>query len=42
MQKDRIGSEYLHKLQAVYYEIGNRGICVDVKRLGEASAYINR
>lgn len=42
MQKNKIGSEYLHKLQSLYYEISNRGIVVDTKRLEEASAYINQ
>lgn len=42
MQKDRIGAEYLHKLQALYYEISNRGICIDTARLKEASEYINK
>lgn len=36
MIKNRIGSEYLHKLQSLYYEIGNRGIVVDLQRLSEA------
>lgn len=42
MQKDRIGAEYLHKLQAVYYEIANRGIAVDLGRLKSAQEYINK
>jgi hypothetical protein len=42
VEKNRIGSEYLHKLQSLYYHIGNRGICVDKKRLEEASAYISQ
>lgn len=41
MIKDKIGNEYLHKLQAIYYEISNRGIVVDTNRLAEASEYIN-
>src|SRR5580698_5818815 len=36
MSKDKITSTYLHALQAVYYEIGERGICVDVPRLDAA------
>lgn len=41
MLKDRTGSEYLHKLQAVYHEIDKRGIVVDRKRLEDASKYID-
>ncbi len=33
---DRVTSTYEHRLQAAYYAIGNRGICVDVKRIQEA------
>lgn len=33
---DRITNSYLHSLQAIYYQIGNRGICVDTKRIAEA------
>ena len=36
MLKDRITSSYLHQLQAIYYEIGERGIAVDVPRLDAA------
>lgn len=42
MQKDRIGAEYLHKLQAIYHRIDSRGIIVDRKRLEDASTYINQ
>lgn len=41
MQKDRIGAEYLHKLQTIYHRIDSRGIVVDRKRLEDASHYIN-
>lgn len=41
MQKDRIGAEYLHALQAIYHRIDSRGIIVDKKRLEDASIYIN-
>lgn len=41
MLKDKIGSEYLHKLQSLYYDISNRGICIDKSRLQNASDYIN-
>lgn len=41
MQKDRIGAEYLHSLQAIYHRIDSRGILVDEKRLSDASSYIN-
>jgi DNA polymerase I-like protein with 3'-5' exonuclease and polymerase domains len=37
---DRITSSYEHALQAAYYEIGNRGICVDAKRIAEAKAIV--
>ena len=33
---DKITSTYLHALQSVYYDIGERGICVDVARIGRA------
>jgi DNA polymerase I-like protein with 3'-5' exonuclease and polymerase domains len=33
---DVITSSYLHKLQAAYYEIGERGICVDFPRIERA------
>jgi hypothetical protein len=33
---DRITSSYLHALQATYYDIGERGICVDKDRLDRA------
>lgn len=43
---DRITNTYEHALQAAYYHIGNRGICVDTDRIAEAqaiaSAEINR
>jgi hypothetical protein len=33
---DRVTSTYEHALQAVYYSIGNRGICVNTDRITEA------
>jgi hypothetical protein len=33
-----ITSTYEHSLQAIYYHIGNRGICVNTKRIEEAKA----
>lgn len=33
---NKITSSYLHQLQAIYYDIGERGICVDVPRLEAA------
>lgn len=41
MIPNRIGSEYLHRLQAVYKQIGNRGIRVHTGRLSEARQYVN-
>ena len=35
---DRVTSTYEHALQAAYYQIGNRGICVDTKRISDASS----
>jgi DNA polymerase family A len=39
---ERITSDYLHSLQAVYHKIDSRGISVDIKRLADASTYIDR
>jgi DNA polymerase I-like protein with 3'-5' exonuclease and polymerase domains len=41
MQKNRIGAEYLQKLQAVYHEISKRGIRIDVHKLEDARQYID-
>ena len=41
MQKNRISMEYLHALQAVYYQIDRRGIVVDKQRLRDASHYLD-
>ncbi len=38
--KERITSSYEHALQAAYYRIANRGICVDSKRIAEAKAIV--
>ena len=38
---ERISSSYEHVLQAVYYDIGNRGICVNTDRLVEARAVVS-
>lgn len=40
MEKNRIGSQYLHHLQAVYHDIERRGIAVDLSRLQEAASYV--
>jgi len=37
---DRISSTYEHALQAAYYHIGNRGICVNTTRIAEAKAIV--
>ena len=37
---DRVTSSYEHALQAAYYNIGNRGICVSIPRLEEARAIV--
>ena len=37
---DRITSSYLHKLQSIYYEIGDRGICVDYPRIERAKVKV--
>ena len=41
MQENRIGSEYLNKLQGVYHRIDSRGILVSPARLAQASVQIN-
>lgn len=38
--QDRITSSYEHALQAAYYAIGNRGICVSTDRLVESRAIV--
>lgn len=40
MPQERVTSSYEHALQAVYYEIANRGICIDVKKIAEAKAIV--
>lgn len=42
MQKNKIGAEYLHKLQSLYHAIDGRGIAVSIERLANAKAYINK
>lgn len=37
---DRVTSTYEHALQAAYYHIGNRGICVNTDRIAEAKAIV--
>jgi DNA polymerase I-like protein with 3'-5' exonuclease and polymerase domains len=37
---DRVTSTYEHALQAAYYHIGNRGICVNTDRIAEAQAIV--
>lgn len=39
--QDRITNSYEHQLQAAYYHIGNRGICVDTDRIAEAQAIVS-
>jgi hypothetical protein len=38
---DRVTNAYEHALQAAYYHIGNRGICVNTDRIAEAQAIVN-
>jgi len=38
---DRVTSTYEHQLQAAYYNIGNRGVCVNTDRQQEALDIIN-
>lgn len=38
---DRVTSSYEHALQAAYYHIGNRGVCVNPARVAEAQAIVN-
>lgn len=38
--QDRVTNSYEHALQAAYYHIGNRGICVDTDRLIEARSIV--
>jgi hypothetical protein len=40
MIEPKITSTYEHNLQAVYYEINNRGICVSAPKLKEAKAFV--
>jgi DNA polymerase-1 len=37
---DRVTNTYEHALQAAYYHIGNRGICVNTDRIAEAQAIV--
>jgi len=37
---DRVTNTYEHALQAAYYDIGNRGICVNTARIAEAKAIV--
>jgi DNA polymerase I-like protein with 3'-5' exonuclease and polymerase domains len=37
---EHVCSTYEHALQAVYYEISNRGICVDIARIEKAKAIV--
>lgn len=41
MEKNKITSEYLHALQAIYHHIGMRGIKVNQARLKQAETFIN-
>jgi hypothetical protein len=40
MIEPKITNTYLHKLQAIYYDINNRGICVDASRLKAAKQFV--
>lgn len=40
MSQDKITSTHEHALQAIYYHIGNRGICVAVDRIEEAKQIV--
>jgi hypothetical protein len=40
--QERITSQYIHSLQAVYHKVDGRGICVSQERLKDASAYIDK
>ena len=42
MTPNKITSEYLHALQAVYHRIDSRGILVNKERLRDAALYINK
>jgi len=41
MEKNKIGSEYLNRLQGCYHEISKRGIKVDTVALEEARKYVD-
>jgi DNA polymerase family A len=38
---DRISSSYIHKLQAIYHNIDNRGIAVDREAIDEAKIFVD-
>ncbi len=37
---ERVSSSYEHALQAAYFDIGNRGICINTDRIAEAKAIV--
>lgn len=39
--KDRVTSQYEHALQSVYYDIGNRGICVDIPQIEQSKLIVD-
>src|ERR1700692_2398166 len=41
VMQNRITSNYLHHLQAIYHAVDKRGILVSQERLDDASSYIN-
>ncbi len=41
MIEPRVTSSYEHRLQAIYYEIGNRGIRVNAAKLKDARAFVS-
>ena len=38
---ERVTNRYEHALQCIYWDIGNRGICVDTDRIEEAKNYVD-
>ena len=40
MPQERVTSSYEHALQAAYYNIANRGICINTDRIAEAKAIV--
>jgi hypothetical protein len=42
MTINRIGAEYLLRLQGIYHQISNRGILVDMQRIEEAKDFVDK